>query len=116
MNLRQYARGKPCTVREVGICNADPSTTVLAHWRQVDISGAGMKAQDLLAAFACSACHDYVDGRTHKNVEREKRELAHLRGIMRTQEWLLTHGMVSIKGERAGAPERLSKIVPRRIA
>lgn len=116
MNLRAYAKGKLCTIREDGVCNHDPETTVLAHWRQVDISGAGLKSANLLAAFACSACHDFVDGRTHLHVEREKRELAHLRGIMRTQEWLIQHGMVSIKGERAGVPERLSKIVPRRIA
>ena|SRR6185312_7599397 len=116
MNLRAYAKGKLCTIRENGICNADPLTTVLAHWRQVDISGAGLKASDLLAAFACSACHDYVDGRTHKNIAREVRELAHLRGIMRTQEWLLQHGMVSLKGERVPVIERLPKIVPRRMA
>lgn len=95
VNLRDYAREKPCTVREPGVCNGDPLTTVLAHWRQVGISGAGLKAPDLLAAHACSACHDFVDGRPpYQRVSREMRELAHLRGIMRTQAHLIEHGVV----------------------
>jgi len=112
--LRDYAKGKPCTIREPLICNGNRETTVLAHWRQIDISGAGLKAPDVLAAFACSACHDWVDSRSDNDVDRDKRELAHLRGIMRTQVWLLEHGMIFVRGERERGYARMPKIVPRR--
>ncbi len=95
MNLRDYAAGQPCLIVEDGVCNGNTETTVLAHWRQVGISGGGMKAPDLLAAFACSACHDFVDGRSHFHVNRAVRELAHLRGIMRTQSLLIERGLVT---------------------
>ena len=89
--LQKLARGQECQVRAVGICNRNPETTVLAHWRGIGISGAGLKAPDALAAFACSACHDFVDARRGR-ASRDERELAHLRAIIRTQYWLIQHG------------------------
>lgn len=79
-------------VREVGVCNHNAETTVLAHWRGNGISGMGMKAPDLLGAFACSDCHAYTDGHSQPGATREQRELALLRGIMRTQYWLIREG------------------------
>lgn len=69
MNLRKYARGKPCMIRQPGICNGDPATTVLCHLRMSGISGMGLKANDLLASWGCSSCHRWadtngIDGRT----------------------------------------------------
>ncbi len=61
--LRQSARGETCTLRLV-CCNSDPSTTVLAHLRFFAWAGMGQKPDDLLAVFACSACHDAIDRRT----------------------------------------------------
>jgi hypothetical protein len=91
MNLRDYARDKPCLVRSPN-CSNDPATTVLAHIRQVGISGMGLKAPDLLGAFCCSRCHSFVDQETIAN--REGRELLLLRGVMRTQAFLIKKGIV----------------------
>lgn len=61
MNLRKLARDRECQVRLPGICNGDPATTVLAHVRQIGISGFGIKSPDILGAWACSSCHMYAD-------------------------------------------------------
>lgn len=116
MNLRKYAEGKPCTIRVPTVCNGDWSTTVLAHLRKIDISGSGMKASDLLAAFACSSCHDYVDGRTQSAASYDERRLLLLDGIVRTQCWLIERGILVAKGDREPRVERVSKILPRRLA
>ena len=61
MNLRKLARGRECQVRLPGVCNGNPETTVLAHYRLAGISGIGMKSPDLIGAWACSDCHYTVD-------------------------------------------------------
>jgi hypothetical protein len=48
------------------------------------VSGMGMKADDLLGAWACSACHDAIDRRSHPELERDYVRLAHLEGMVRT--------------------------------
>ena len=63
VNLRKEAQGRECMVRIPGVCNHNPETTVLAHINLPGIGGMGMKAPDLLATWACSACHDVIDGR-----------------------------------------------------
>lgn len=60
--LRNAARGERCTLRLHG-CNGDWSTTVLAHLRFFGWAGVAQKPSDTLAVFACSACHDAIDGR-----------------------------------------------------
>lgn len=71
-------------VRLIGICNHNPETTVLAHIRMPGISGMGMKADDLLGAWACSSCHDAIDRRSHTDLDRDYVRLAHLEGMART--------------------------------
>lgn len=87
-DLRKLARGMPCMIRMPGVCNGDPATTVLCHLRMAGISGMGMKANDLLGAWGCSACHSYVD--THGIDGRT----ALLEGMARTQAVLLERGVV----------------------
>jgi len=84
MKLRKEARGRDCMVRLVGICNHNPETTVLAHVRMAGISGMGLKADDLLGAWACSSCHDAIDRRQHTDLDRDFVRLAHLEGVIRT--------------------------------
>lgn len=92
-NLRDLARGQECQIRLPNICNGDPTTTVLAHYRQIGVSGMGMRAPDQLASWACSACHDAVDRRANTlNLTRLEVEHAHLEGIMRTQAALIRMG------------------------
>lgn len=84
MNARNAARGKPCLVRVPGVCNHDPATTVLAHYRLAGYCGTGIKPPDTLAAYACSACHDAIDGRVRCGCTREELRLMHAEGVMRT--------------------------------
>ena len=94
MSLRREARGRACQVRLPNICNGNPATTVLAHYRLIDISGMGKKSPDEIAAWACSDCHDAIDRRNHTNLERDYVRLAHADGVFRTQAILLKEGKI----------------------
>ena len=93
INLRKEARGRECQVR-TAVCTFDPQQTVLAHVRMQGISGLGLKAPDLLGAWACAACHTLVDTGRYGEVEltKDDRDLALLRGVMRTQYELIRSG------------------------
>jgi hypothetical protein len=84
LDLRKLARGKACMIRAPGVCNANPETTVLAHYRIIGLSGIGMKSPDWCGAWACFACHDFVDGRSHPAAHASDRREAHLMGVIRT--------------------------------
>lgn len=60
--LRNSARGQSCTLR-LPSCNYNPETVVLAHIRIHKFCGIGIKPPDYMACFACSSCHDTIDGR-----------------------------------------------------
>jgi hypothetical protein len=77
-SLRTFARGKPCMCRLAGICNFNPETTVLAHIRRAHVAGAGQKPPDMCAVFACSACHDVIDGRMEHRLPLPLSELTRL--------------------------------------
>ena len=92
--IRQSAKGQPCQVRVPFICNVDSSTTVLAH-----LNGAGLalKAHDHEAAYACSACHEWLDGGYVKTHSRAERDLYHLEGVINTQRLLVEQGYKFVK-------------------
>ena len=95
MNLRKEAKGRGCTVRIPGVCNFNSETTVLAHIRVAGVSGMGLKAPDMLGAWACSACHDECDGRTHKSgFTRDELRLALYDGMARTIMQLQKEGLI----------------------
>ena len=73
----------------LSVCNHDPETTVLAHYRMLGISGLGIKSPDLIGSWACSACHQFVD--THKD---HTTQLAFAQGVFRTQAQLIKEGMI----------------------
>jgi hypothetical protein len=82
-------------VRLPGICNFNSETTVLAHIRLSGVSGMGMKSPDLIGAWACSACHDEIDGRTRKSgMTRDELRLAHYDGMVRTIVQLEKEGLI----------------------
>lgn len=83
-------------VRLEGVCNFDPTTTVLAHYRKSGISGMSLKSPDLLAAYACSNCHDAVDRRRYLHLDLDDVRMAHLIGVLRTQELWLDRGWVKV--------------------
>jgi hypothetical protein len=81
-------------VRLPGICNHNSATTVLAHIRLSGVSGMGIKADDLLGSWACSACHDAVDRRFRTDLDRDYVRLAHLEGMVRTIAQLRKEGLI----------------------
>lgn len=86
------ARGQMCQIRIPGICNHDPKTTVLAH-----LNGAGMAAKHLSihGSYACSACHDVVDGRSNRHwYGQDAVKLMHLEGVIRTQIIMVRDGVL----------------------
>jgi len=95
MTLRKEARGRGCTVRIPSVCNFNSETVVLAHIRVAGVSGMGLKSPDLLGAWACSNCHDEIDGRTHTSgLSRDELRLAHYDGMARTIMQLHKEGLV----------------------
>lgn len=90
------AKGQQCQVRLIGICNHNPETTVLAH-----LNGGGMalKKSDIHGAFCCSACHDALDGRMSRHriqMSLQELKLAHLEGVIRTQEIMIKEGVLKL--------------------
>lgn len=57
--VTESARGQPCTLRILGVCNFNPATTVFAHTG----SGTAKRRTDK-GCYACSDCHDAIDYRT----------------------------------------------------
>ena len=93
--LRDSARGQDCTLRLPGICNFDSATTVLAHL-PCGQKGMGMKGPDMIAVFACSACHDRLDARTSSAPAVTGADM--LRALAETQLKWLDMGLMTIKG------------------
>jgi len=69
------ARGQDCTLRFIG-CNRNPETTVAAHSPFKEHGGGmGIKAPDDKIVFACSVCHDILDGRRKSPYSRGRIKL-----------------------------------------
>lgn len=97
--LRKSARGKPCTLRFPGICNHDWSTVVLAHVTEKGNHGMGLKPPDTSAVYACSSCHDVLDGRVQVKGERfvqeeEIRRVCVAMALKRTHELMREDGLL----------------------
>lgn len=91
--IRNSARGQDCQVHIPGICNHNPETVVLAHIGKG--SGMGQKCDDIHATYACSACHDVIDGRTPLGDPRYNRIYAY-EGMIRTQKLLLEQELIKV--------------------
>ena len=93
--LTEAARGQQCQVRIPGVCNGNPETTVLAHFRLAGTCGTGIKPPDLLGSWACSACHDVTDGRTKSDDwDYDEIRLMHAEGCLRTINQLIKQGVL----------------------
>jgi len=95
--ITESSRGQECQVREPGICNGNPETTVFAH---LNGGGMGMKHSDLHGADACSNCHHWLDvGYANLGYTKASRDLAHYQAMVRTQKRLLKEGLITLAGE-----------------
>lgn len=94
--LRNSAKGRDCELRLIGTCNGNNETTALAHIGH-DI-GTSIKCNDTMAVFACSSCHDVIDGRVsydgiaNSNIEEDK-----LRALEATQSHWISEGLLNAK-------------------
>jgi hypothetical protein len=95
--ITKAARGRDCQVRIPGVFNGNPETTVLAHYRMAGTNGMGCKPNDLQGAWACSACHDLIDGRTrHPDYNHFDTQHMHAEGVFRTLDTLIREGILKI--------------------
>ena len=94
--ITKSAHGEPCQIRLAGYCNHNPETTVLAHYRLSDYCGMGIKPPDFMGAYACSACHDAVDGRIKTDLSEDELRLVHAEGVMRTLVILQKKGLLDV--------------------
>jgi hypothetical protein len=91
--LRDFAKGKECTLRLPGICNFNPETTVLAHL-PCGQKGVGMKSPDHFAIHCCSACHSEIDGARRWEIPAQD----YLRALAETQLRLIEAGLITVRG------------------
>ena len=93
--LLKAARGQECTLNVPDVCNYDTETTVAAHSPfGEDGKGMGQKADDCFIAFACSSCHDWLDGRGKKTIINYDRSAYFHFGMKRTLRNLLDRGIL----------------------
>lgn len=72
-------------------------TIVACHSNSLeDGKGTGTKAHDI-TAFLCKDCHDLIDGRTHKELTRDQRNLIFYKGVYNTWLYLMREGILEIK-------------------
>ena len=93
--ITQSARNQSCTVRLPFICNHDNSTTVFAHINGVRFGhGVGIKTN--FGAYACSSCHDVLDGRVKRPSDMTAADikLAHYEAVIETMAILIDRGLV----------------------
>lgn len=91
--IRNAARGQSCTLR-LSECNFNPETTVLAHLPN-GFKGMGMKGLDTVGVFACSSCHDAIDGRVHNTGPIDWRDIT--RALAETHEVLIQMKIIEVK-------------------
>ena len=95
--ILESARGESCLLQINGVCNDNNETVVACHsnWHE-DGGGIGKKSQDIYISYGCSACHDWLDGRS-KGSDEDKRDAFH-RGMKRTWARMIEKGIITIKG------------------
>jgi hypothetical protein len=90
------ARNQDCQVRIPGVCNFNPETTVLAH---LNGGGMGAKHLDIHGAYACSECHNAVDGNpsvADRMFSYEDLKIMHYEGVIRTQAIMVEKGILKL--------------------
>jgi hypothetical protein len=89
--IRKSARDEDCSLRIPTICNFNPETTVLAHLN-TKFKGMGLKSPDLFGVYACSNCHDVLDGRRNHPIDAQ----SVMDALFETQKKLIDKGLIKI--------------------
>jgi hypothetical protein len=90
--ITKSARGEDCTLL-LGDCSSN-ETVVLCHIGKN--RGMGYKCSDHFAVYACSNCHDVIDGRAPALYGYEMVDNAKLYALERTQMKLIDKGLLVI--------------------
>ena len=90
--ITKSARGEDCTML-LGECSSN-DTVVLCHIGKS--RGMGIKCSDHFAVYACSNCHDVMDGRKPALYGHEMVEGAKMYALERTQQKLIEKGLLVI--------------------
>jgi len=90
--IRESARGEDCSLR-LGMCSS-PETVILAHIGRN--RGMGIKCADYFAVYACSNCHDIIDGRVNSSFMNLDLDSEKLRALEETQGKLISKGLLEI--------------------
>ena len=98
--IRRSAQGKPCTLNIAHVCNYNHETTVFSHFRLPGMAGGSLKPSDVLGAYACSACHDVIDGRKKSKLSEEDKYFYMMRGLVRTHESMYADGIIKFYGDK----------------
>ena len=106
--IRNAARGEECTLQIYGCCVGGTETTVLAHIHD-ETFGAGRKADDISAVFACAGCHDEIDGRSRKTRGADLTWYK-LRALQRTIRRLHERKVIFVPVD----PEKIRPVKPRK--
>lgn len=93
--ITNSAKGEDCTLRIAGVCNFNPETTVFAH---MNGGGMGTKHNDIHGCYACSDCHDWLDGGWIMSnlMDGAEVECEFLRAMIETQNKLIEKGLVKL--------------------
>ena len=91
--IRKSAQGESCALRIPGHCNFNPETTVLAHIGRR--RGISKKCHDMHAVYACSACHDVIDGRANHEFTKGDLAIFKLDAMEETQLKLIDKGLIN---------------------
>lgn len=85
-----------CTLRLTGTCNGNHETTVLCHIGKA--GGMGIKCGDNMAIYACSDCHDAIDGKaSYDSMLNPNLHEDLLRALEETQSIWIAEGLMVIK-------------------
>lgn len=94
--IMESAKGEVCQLRLSGICNSDTSTTVFAH-APSQFKAMSLKGNDFWGMYACSNCHDVIDGRVASTCTNKYLELSCYSAIEMTIFKLIKKGIITIK-------------------
>ncbi|PSW05533.1 DUF1364 domain-containing protein [Photobacterium lipolyticum] len=97
--LTQAAKGQQCSVQIMGVCNFNPETVVLAHLPS-SRHGLSRKGSDHIACFACSDCHDRIDGRVLYDWQPGEKERYMYEALCETLERLVDMELITVKGAK----------------
>jgi hypothetical protein len=93
--IRDSAKGEQCTLRIPSVCHNRSDTTVAAHVNSV-FKGVGNKSHDIHIIYACSRCHDWLDGRLQADTYVNKKAET-LRALLETQHRLIQKRLIEVR-------------------